>query len=325
MQNTQETPPKASILSEKLFLIIKWVAFALIFVLLFKALQNERQNIFDLIHEFRRLSLSENSLNFIMVTLLIFFNWGFEAKKWQILARKIENITFIDAYQSVLVGLTLGFISPANLGDFAGRLMKLKSKNRSEGIGSILLGNGIQFYVSILFGALAYTLIFFKKISTFDQIIFIIVTFMLILGMVIFIFRKKITLFLSNFQWIKRYENHLKAITEFDLGEFRTVFIWAILRYLTFSLQFVIVLIIFQVDIPLFELWAISCLVLLFKTIIPPINFLSDLGVREFSALHFFSLYSVQTSSVVTATFFLWLINILLPVIVGGFLFLKSK
>ena len=325
MQNTQETPPKASILSEKLFLVIKWVVFALIFALLFKALQNERQNIFDLIHEFRRLTFTENSLNFISVTLLIFFNWGCEAKKWQILARKIENITFIDAYQSVLVGLTLGFISPANLGDFAGRLMKLKSKNRSEGIGSILLGNGIQFYVSILFGAIAYGLISSRNISTFDQIIFGILIFTLILGIVIFTSREKITFFLSNFRWIKRYENHLKAITEFDLGEFRTVFFWAILRYLTFSLQFVIVLIIFRVNIPLLELWAISCLVLLFKTIIPPINFLTDLGVREFSALHFFSLYSVQTSSVVTATFFLWLINILLPVAVGGFLFLKSK
>jgi len=325
MQNTQETPPKASILSEKLFLVIKWAVFALIFAILFKTIQQKQASIYSLIRELRGISLQENSHYLIFVIFLIFLNWSFEAKKWQILARKIENITFIDAYQSVLVGLTLGFISPANLGDFAGRLMKLKSKNRSEGIGSILLGNGIQFYVSILFGLIAYGLISSKNISTFDQIIFWLLVLTLILGIVVFIFRENLTSFLSNFQWVKRYENHLKALTEFDLGEFRTVFLWAILRYLTFSLQFVIVLIIFQIDIPLFELWAISCLILLFKTIIPPINFLTDLGVREFSALHFFSLYSVQTSSVVTATFFLWLINILLPVIVGGFLFLKSK
>ena len=325
MQNTQETPPKASILPEKLFWVIKWVVFALIFIILFKTLQQKQESIDSLIREFREISFQENSYKLIFVILLIFLNWGFEAQKWQILARKIENITFINAYQSVLVGLTLGFVSPANLGDFAGRLMKLKSKNRSEGIGSILLGNGIQFYVSILFGVLAYTIIFVKNISIFDQIIFCLLIFTLILGIIVFTFREKITLFLSNFHWIKRYENHLKVLTEFDLGEFRIVFFWAILRYLTFSLQFVIVLNIFHIDIPLIELWAISCLVLLFKTIIPPINFLSDLGVREFSALHFFSLYSVQTSSVVTATFFLWLINILLPVIVGGFLFLKSK
>lgn len=325
MQNTQETPPKTSILSEKLFLIIKWVVFALIFIILFKTLQQKQENIYSLIREFQGISIQENLHYFVFIIGLIILNWGFEAKKWQILARKIENITFIDAYQSVLVGLTLGFISPANLGDFAGRLMKLKSKNRSEGIGSILLGNGIQFYVSIIFGVIAYGVISSKNISIFDQIIFWLLIFILILGVFVFLFRQRITLFLSDFQWVKRYENHLKAITEFDLGEFRTVFFWSVLRYLTFSIQFVFVLIIFQIDISLFELWAISCLVLLFKTIIPPINFLSDLGVREFSALHFFSLYSVQTSSVVTATFFLWLINILLPVIIGGFLFFKSK
>jgi hypothetical protein len=261
----------------------------------------------------------------IAVVLLIFFNWGFEAKKWQILIRKIENISFIDAYQSVLVGLSLGFISPANLGDFAGRLMKLKSKNRSEGIGSILLGNGIQFYVSMLFGAIAYVLVLSKKDSKIDQIVFIGVVLMLILGVIVFTFRGKITSFFIKFKKIKKYENHLKALTEFDLVDFKNIFLWSVLRYITFSLQFVLVLIVFQVPLSFLQLWAISCLVLLFKTIIPPINFVTDLGVREFSALHFFSLYSVQTSSVVTATFFLWLINILLPVIVGGFLFLKSK
>ncbi|PWK26611.1 lysylphosphatidylglycerol synthase-like protein [Arcicella aurantiaca] len=261
----------------------------------------------------------------ITVVLLIFFNWGFEAKKWQILVRKIENISFIDAYQSVLVGLSLGFISPANLGDFAGRLMKLKSKNRSEGIGLVLLGNGIQFYVSILFGAIAYVVVLSTKDSKIDQIIFIGVILTLILGVMVFTFRGKITAFFTNFQMVKKYENHLKALSEFDLADFKDIFLWAVLRYLTFSLQFVLVLIVFQVPLPFLQLWAISCLVLLFKTIIPPINFVTDLGVREFSALHFFNLYSVNNTSVFTATFFLWLLNILFPVIIGGFLFLKSK
>ncbi|WP_109743184.1 lysylphosphatidylglycerol synthase domain-containing protein [Arcicella aurantiaca] len=325
MQNTPKTPPKASILSEKLFILLKWGVFATIFFVLFRFLKGERVNIIELIHEFRRLTIAENFMYLITVVLLIFFNWGFEAKKWQILVRKIENISFIDAYQSVLVGLSLGFISPANLGDFAGRLMKLKSKNRSEGIGLVLLGNGIQFYVSILFGAIAYVVVLSTKDSKIDQIIFIGVILTLILGVMVFTFRGKITAFFTNFQMVKKYENHLKALSEFDLADFKDIFLWAVLRYLTFSLQFVLVLIVFQVPLPFLQLWAISCLVLLFKTIIPPINFVTDLGVREFSALHFFNLYSVNNTSVFTATFFLWLLNILFPVIIGGFLFLKSK
>jgi uncharacterized membrane protein YbhN (UPF0104 family) len=325
MQNTQETSPKARNLSEKLFIVIKWSVFAIIFFVLFGFLKGERVNIIDLIHEFRRLSIAENLMYLITIILLIFFNWGFEAKKWQILVRKIEDISFIDAYQSVLVGLSLGFISPANLGDFAGRLMKLKSKNRSEGIGLVLLGNGIQFYVSILFGALAYAVILSTKSSKIDQIIFIGVILTLILGVIVFKFRGKITTFFTKFKIINKYQNHLKALTEFDLSDFKDIFIWSVLRYITFSLQFVLVLSVFQVPLPFLQLWAISCLVLLFKTIIPPINFITDLGVREFSALHFFNLYTVSNTSVLTATFFLWLINILFPVIVGVFLFLKSK
>jgi hypothetical protein len=142
---------------------------------------------------------------------------------------------------------------------------------------------------------------------------------------IVFKFRGKITTFFTKFKTINKYQNHLKALTEFDLSDFKDIFIWSVLRYITFSLQFVLVLSVFQVPLPFLQLWAISCLVLLFKTIIPPINFITDLGVREFSALHFFNLYTVSNTSVLTATFFLWLINILFPVIVGVFLFLKSK
>jgi uncharacterized membrane protein YbhN (UPF0104 family) len=325
MQDTHETKPKTSILSEKLFLGFKWIVFVVILTVLFKTLQGKDQSIRELISDLRSISIRENALSMITVVLLIFFNWGFEAKKWQILARKIEYITFIDAYQSVLVGLSLGFITPAYMGDFAGRIMKLKSKNRSEGIGSILLGNGIQFYISILFGTFAYFIVPSRDLTFADKIIFWGLIFTLFLGIFVFFKRDKLTGILRRFSFLHKFQNHIKALTAFDLDEFKAVFFWATLRYLTFSLQFVIVLRVFEINIPIIDLWAVSCLVLLFKTIIPPINFLSDLGVREFSALHFFSLYSVNVSAVITATFALWLINILLPVLVGGGLFLKLK
>ena len=325
IQNTQETIPKTSILSEKLFKGLKWAIFAIIIVIIYQAFQQKHQNLGKIIIAFQKAFVWKNTGIIFLLITLIFINWGFEALKWQILANKIELISFSKAYQSVLVGLSLGFITPANVGDFAGKIWYLKSKNKSETVGTILLGNGIQFYVSLIFGVISYLIIWQKSISIFDQIIFGLLIFALVLGIVIYSMRFKIIEFLQMKSWLKNYKNHLNALILFNTKEISTLFLWSFLRYLTFSLQFVLMLWLFEVKINLIYLWAASCLVFLFKTIIPAINFISDLGVREYTAMHFFSLFSVNISSVISATFCLWLLNILLPVIVGSLLILQTK
>ena len=325
MQDNDESNAKPRFLSEKLFLIIKWIFVFILGVILYRISQQKQQNFSDLLIEFSKIFNAKNIFKLSLVFIFIVVNWACEAKKWQILTDKFEKLTFIDAYQSVLVGLTLGFITPANLGDFAGRILNLQKKNRSEGIGTVLLGNGIQFYVTLTFGIIAYSLIWTNNLTIFDQIIFGLVICCFFLGIIVFYKRTKILIFLNRFTWIKPYEIYLKALILFENKVFSKVFIWTTLRFLTYSIQFVIMLQIFQINVKFIDLWAISCLVLLFKTLFPPINFLSDLGVRQISALHFFSFYSVNISSVITATFALWIINILLPVLVGSVLFLRIK
>lgn len=294
-------------------------------MILYRIFQQKQQNFNDLLMEFSKIFNAKNIFKLSLVFTFIIVNWACEAKKWQILTNEFEKLTFIDAFQSVLVGLTLGFVTPANLGDFAGRTMSLQKKNRPEGIGTILLGNGIQFYVTLIFGTIAYLLIWTNNLTIFDQIIFGLLICCVFLGMIVFYKRTKILIFLNRFTWIKPYKTYLKALILFENKVFSKVFIWTTLRFLTYSIQFVIMLQIFQINVKFIDLWAISCLVLLFKTLIPPINFLSDLGVRQISALHFFSFYSVNISSVIIATFALWIINILLPVLIGSVLFLRIK
>lgn len=325
MQDNDESNAKPRIVSKKPFIVIKWTFVLIIGVILVHTFQQKQQNFDNLTQEFSKIFISKNLIKLCFVFLLIFVNWACEAIKWQSLTNKLEKLTFIDAFQSVLVGLTLGFITPANLGDFAGRVLHLKKTNRTKAIGTIILGNGIQFYVTLIFGIISYLIIWTQNILIFDKIIFGILIFNFFLGIFIYLKKSKIHFFLTRFAWIKRYEIYLKVFTGFENKIFIKVFIWTILRFLTYSLQFVIMLQIFQIEVKFIDLWAISCLVLLFKTLIPQINFLSDLGIREVSALHFFSFYSVNVSSVITATFALWIINILLPVLLGSIFFLKIK
>ena len=325
MQDTDESNAKPKFLSEKHLLIIKWIFVLILGVILYRIFQQKQQKFSDLLIEFSKIFSAKNIFKLIVVFTFIIVNWACEAKKWQILTNKFEKLTFTDAFQSVLVGLTLGFITPANLGDFAGRTMNLQKKNRPEGIGSILLGNGIQFYVTLIFGIVAYLSIWKNNLTIFDQIIFGLLIFCFFLGIFVYHNRTRISFFFNRFISLKSYKNYLEALTLFEDKVFTKVFMWTSFRFMTYSLQFVIMLQIFQIDVEFIDLWAISCLVLLFKTLIPPINFLSDLGIRQISALHFFNFYPVNISSVITATFALWIINILLPVFVGSILFLRIK
>ncbi|MES2732218.1 MAG: UPF0104 family protein, partial [Bacteroidota bacterium] len=54
-------------------------------------------------------------------------------------------------------------------------------------------------------------------------------------------------------------------------------------------------------------------------------HFLSDLGVREFSALYIFEFYHASLSAVLAATLSLWLLNILLPALSGSALVWRLK
>ena len=53
------------------------------------------------------------------------------------------------------------------------------------------------------------------------------------------------------------------------------------------------------------------------KTIVPSISFISDLGVRGVTSLYLFEFYNISPSLVIASTFTIWVINILIPVLMG--------
>ena len=325
MQDNSELNLKQSVFPKNVILGLKWLFVIILSYIFYENFKQKEQNLTLIFKEFRDVFVLNNVLSFGVVFILIFANWACEAKKWQILAYSFNPLSFTDAFQSVLVGLSFGFITPANLGDFAGRIIHLKNQNRKEGIGANLLGNGIQFYVTLLFGIFAYMIFFGINLPIYHQIIFGLLLFCTILGVYIYLKRNEIEYYLGKYKWFSKYKLYGNSLINFDKYTFKKVFWLSILRFLIISFQFVFVLQIFSININLIQLWSVSCLVLLFKTIIPQINFLTDLGIRELSAFHFFSLLSVNLSSVVSAIFFIWIINILFPVLIGGILFINFK
>ena len=313
---------------ENFWIFSKWLIFCAVLYFVYSIIQIRQVDIGYVIHHLKRVLSVENLFLFLIVFLMSFFNWSFEAKKWQILVNQVEIISFKDAFKSVLIGLSFGFISQADLGDLAGKMVLIKNENRKKSTGAVLLGGGIQTYISLIFGTvgLAYFMMnVFLSISTFEYLIFYLCFLGILIGIVLLYYRKNIDALFEKFSFLFYLKPFLIVLKSYSNLEIFQVFALSVSRYLVFSLQFLIILFIFQIELPILVLMMIIFLVFLVKTIVPSVSFISDLGIRSMTSLYLFEFYKINSSIVIASTFTLWFINILLPVLIGTFVFLRLK
>lgn len=254
-------------------------------------------------------------------------NWTLESLKWKYLAQKAVPITFWEAFRSTLSGLAVGVALPAQLGDTIGRVTSLTSDKRLDTIGAAIVSNGIQFYVSILGGAVSWlalseTLDISDATKTSIEVTLVL---LLALGIVVGIFRAKLFNWSPQKPWLLRAKGYLAVISTYTNRELMTALTIGGARYLVFLLQFVLALNLFELPIPTYALFGGVGLIFLVKTILPAINFIGDLGVRQVTALFVFASFQATEEIIIAVTFLIWLINVLGPIMVGVALVWKYK
>jgi len=96
------------------------------------------------------------------------------------------------------------------------------------------------------------------------------------------------------------------------------------LFYSCFLLQYALLVSAFSHNTEIINyLWA-GNLIMFVKTVIPPIS-LGELGIREGASVFFLTKFSELPSVAFNASIFLFIINILLPALVGLILLLKKN
>ena len=256
----------------------------------------------------------------IGVFFLMPFNWLMEAMKWKILTRPHSEISINEAFCGVLSGLSLGFVTPGGVGGYAGRLLSLSGKHRSQLIGSVWLGRAMQMFITALFGIIG-VWIFFHKSTLTLPIISHWWWIVLAMGFLIttLLYKSKIKIFGQRISY------YFAMMREYVWQDYIQIFILSFGRYIVFSIQYLLILSIFKIPLPMIVLFGGVSWMFLMKSIVPSFNFLSDLGVRELSVLTFFDLYNVSQPKILTSSLILWMINILIPVLIGLYFVLKLK
>lgn len=261
-----------------------------------------------------------------LVFVLMFFNWSLEAYKWQLLVSKLLHIRFFRAFKAVWTGVTLGLFTPNRIGEYGGRILYLPLRHRISGIVVSLIGSFSQIVVTACIGISA--LIFFLlSAHVFETYItWIIIGISVLLALLLVLAYLNLHIFIDLFnrnRFFRRVLPYLAVLNAYHLRDYGKFIIISLFRYMVFSAQYLALLGLFGVQIDFGNSVLAVSLIFLAQTIIPSFA-VAELFTRGNIALYFFGFYTDNVIGVFAASTSLWLLNLILPAVLG-YVFIMRK
>ena len=258
----------------------------------------------------------------LLALALVPLNWGLEAAKWQLLARHLEpGHSFGRSLRAVLLGLTLGFATPNRVGDYAARILTLRSRRRLDAVGAVFLGRYAQLVATGLAGGaglLFFIVKFYLQGYPAAQAGVGLAAGLGAALLLLPLYRSRVLLAaLGLVRPLRRFRRYLAVMPTYPAATLHAVLGLATLRYAVFCGQFLLLLRAYGVGGPLGPALAAVAGTFLFKSLVPSLHALTDVGVRELSATHLFGLLGQPALPVLSASLSLWVLNIALPSALG--------
>jgi hypothetical protein len=256
--------------------------------------------------------------------LLMPVNLLLEGKKWHLLAGSAQTLSYRQAFSSYLAGIAISIVTPYRIGEYPGRILYLKRKNTFRLISVSILGSVAQMFTVFAFGLLGliyYNMAFPGKAQQSVLIISAVIT--IIILVFYFTFERWLPL-LERFRWMRRLNIYGQLLKRFSRRDQIMILLISIVRYVVFAAQYLFLLRWMNVYMPLTEgfymvtvfYWAIA--------IIPTIA-LAELGERGQVSLFLFHHFSSNTVGILAATMGIWLLNLIVPAVLGSFLLFRMR
>jgi hypothetical protein len=260
----------------------------------------------------------------LIAIALIPVNWGIEALKWKIITTPVESLSYTRASRSVYSGVCLGNLAPGRATEFVAKILFFQPENRAK-ITLLHFANGmIQLSVTILAGlaALLYRLQATMSGAAWLPILAVALSVVVLVAMVLLLFN------LNRFMnWFTKRFNTSAEITAFNypltVQLFFNLWSWSVLRFSVFTLQFMLILLLFA-NTP-FTLTTLACILLyfFFTTVIPMFSVI-EAAVRAAIALAVFNGLGMNETALALASVSIWMVNIIVPSI-AGYIFLVQE
>ncbi len=261
---------------------------------------------------------------------LVFINWGLEALKWRQLLLPLEKVSFVKAYKSVLAGCAITMLTPNRIGEYGGRILYLKDENRVAAIPLNILGSICQLSVTIFGGCIA--LLFLDNEVQLKQIVPPLVSKSIIFGgfiiafiLLLIYFRAGVVVqLLLKAKIFQKFMLKLQEVVAVRNKDLLRILFYSVLRYAVFIIQYILVLYAMDVKLPLLLAFGLLSIFYLVLTAAPTIGF-TELPLRAAASVEILQLYNNNVLGMHAASLCIWLVNLILPAIVGSMLLIGIK
>lgn len=303
------------------FVLIKLSIVTGAFYFIYQKLDKNENLQFDVFIDFLSKNHVFSSKNILLLIILTVFNWFLEILKWQTLVSVLQKISYLNALKQSFASLTASLITPNRVGDYAAKVAYYPKTLRKRILLLNLMSNMYQMGATLTFGCIGFALfvnnyqvdISYFKLTQLFALVLIIGTFGF-LG----IRHKKYKL--RGFQLTKICD-FIKTI---PLKIHIKSALLSVLRYILFSFQFYMLLQIFGIEVSYTNAMIVITSMYFLSSIIPSI-FIFDVVIKGSVAIYLFGIVGVNELTILSIITIMWLLNFVLPSIIGSFYILGFK
>jgi len=127
---------------------------------------------------------------------------------------------------------------------------------------------------------------------------------------------------LDRTPFLKKYHRFFDIIGNYSKVELVDIMLFCLARFFTFSCQYYILIHLFIPQIPLYEVLLLTFIVLIIQSALPSLD-LVDVAVRSAVSAVVFGYVTNQTVAIIAVFSAIWLINLIIPAILGTVFNLK--
>lgn len=260
-----------------------------------------------------------------VVFILMIFNWTIEAQKWRLLLVGTERFSLWKSLQSVLTGVAVSVITPNRIGEYMGRILYLRNVHKIQGMTVTIIGSFAQLIITGFLGLIGVAY-YILNVQNFSWLTILFIASLLLFTFLTYLFFNlhKLLDWTKGIKFFRKLRIYLEIVKRFNQRQLIKILLISTGRYLVYTLQFILLLKFFLVDINNVILLCTIWLIFWIMAILPTIA-IAEIGIRGETALFFLAPLSTNHLGIVSSTFMLWFINLIIPSLIGCLFVYKMK
>lgn len=285
--------------------------------------------------EYDQIFFAINNANILVIGIVFFMgilNIFLQYSKWRLTCGEVLEVNDNSkAFRSLFYGFSAGIITPLRIGEYFGRAIEFKDKSIVQVTVATLVDKFFPLLIIVSLGSISSLLFiyFYFEVSIYIVLSLFVLIFTLLYLFILLLLSKRFwdNILFSRLNSSKKFKSlfdKLKVFKRLDRNYSYRMMAISFLFYVCILIQYALLVTAFSHQFDFFNyLWAAG-LTIFTKTIIPPVS-LGELGIREGASVYFITQMSGTAAVGFNASIFLFIINLLIPALIGvGMSFTKK-